>query len=106
MSASDPEELDRDTRVAQLEKLMEEKNYAEARSILEELLEKDPQDRVCQLYYLLDCIKLKGVAPVEEQIGELRALADLTDKEREIVRQIFLAAFGEAEKEGAETKAR
>jgi hypothetical protein len=106
MSASDLAELDRDTLVAQFEKLMEEKNYAEARSILEELLEKDPEDRVCQLYYLLDSIKLKGVGPVEEQVAELRALADLTEKEREIVRQIFLAAFGEAEKEGDETKAR
>jgi hypothetical protein len=106
MSASDPAELDRDILVAQFEKLMEEKNYAEARSVLEALLEKDPQDRVCQLYYLLDCIKLRGVAPVEEQIEKLRALADLTDKEREILRQIFLASFGEAEKQGDETKAR
>jgi hypothetical protein len=33
-------------------------------------------------------------------------VADLTEKEREILRQIFLAAFGEAERQGAETKAR
>jgi hypothetical protein len=99
-------QADRDQRVARFERLMEEKNYAEARAVLEELLEKDPQDRVGRLFYLLATIKIEGVAAVEEQVSELAALTDLTEKEREIVRQIFLTAFGEAEKEGDETKAR
>lgn len=105
MSVSAPQ-ADRDQLVARFERFMEDKNYAEARAVLEELLEKDPQDRVCQLLYLLDTVRLKGAAAVEEQVAELAALTDLTEKEREIVRQIFLTAFGEAEKEGDETKAR
>jgi len=68
--------------------------------------ESDSSNRQAQLSSLLARIQVDGVQTHEQEIDRLRAVDDLSDTEREIVREIFCLGFDAAEKEQRQDKIR
>ena len=68
--------------------------------------ESDSSNRQAQLSSLLARIQVDGVQTHEQEIDRLRAVDDLSDTEREIVREIFCLGFDAAEKEQRQDKMR
>jgi hypothetical protein len=65
-----------------------------------------PFNRQAQLLSLLARIQVDGAQTHEQEIDRLRAVDDLSDTEREIVREIFCLGFDAAEKEQRQDKIR
>jgi len=65
-----------------------------------------PFNRQAQLSSLLARIQVDGAQTHEQEIDRLRAVDDLSDTEREIVREIFCLGFDAAEKERRQDKMR
>jgi hypothetical protein len=81
-----------------VERLFLEQKFAEAATVLSEFISKDPPNRETSLYLLLAKVQLDGAEPHEQKIDSLRRLYDLDDKEKQLVRRIFLLGFQAAEK--------
>jgi hypothetical protein len=89
----------------EIEPLLNEGKYEEARVLLSCSLEQDPSDRESRLYLLLVNVMLNGPIAYENDIDKLRDLVDLSNTEKEIVRRIFVLGFEAAEKDGREDQA-
>jgi hypothetical protein len=89
-----------------VEQLLQEKKYEQAIALLCERVDAAPADRTARLLLLLANVLVFGPVPFEKQIDDLRSHFDLTETDRNIVRQIFLAAFQHAERTGDENKQR
>ena len=63
-------------------------------------LRQSPDNRTAQLSNLLASIRLHGSNPYQEQIDSLKDLTDLSETERHVIRDIFLARADEAQKRG------
>ena len=68
--------------------------------------EHDSSNRQAQLSSLLARIQVDGAQTHEQEIDRLRAVDDLSDTERGIVREIFCLGFDAAEKEQRQDKMR
>ncbi len=63
-------------------------------------LRQSPDNRTAQLSNLLTSIRLHGSNPYEEQIDSLKDFTDLSETERHVIRDIFLARADEVQKRG------
>ena len=63
-------------------------------------LRQSANDRTAQLSHLLAWVRLHGGDQYREQIDSLKDFTDLSEREREVVRDIFLARADEAQKRG------
>ena len=63
-------------------------------------LRRPPDNRAAKLSNLLAWIRLHGSNPHQEQIDTLKDLTDLSETERHVIRDIFLARADEAQKRG------
>jgi hypothetical protein len=63
-------------------------------------LRRPPDNRAAKLSNLLAWIRLHGSNPHQEQIDSLKDLTDLSETERHVIRDIFLARADEAQKRG------
>ncbi|MEX0802407.1 MAG: AgmX/PglI C-terminal domain-containing protein [Candidatus Binatia bacterium] len=81
-------------------------NYPEAISTLDAIVKANPEDQKASLLHLYATVKLYNIYGYEKQIQSLRFLSDLSEKEREIVREIFLIRSEEAQKRGGQDEAR
>jgi hypothetical protein len=90
---------------SEIELLLHEGKYEDAKARLAKRLDQHPRDRESTLYLLLVNATLHGALSYEDEIYRLRNLGDLGDTEREIVRRLFLLAFESAEKDGSEKQA-
>jgi hypothetical protein len=104
MAASISADTTRERLGQQLEDLLRSGHYEELHLLLESQLRSRPDDRELRLYQLLFVIKAEGVAAHEREIEDLRNLTELSDREREVIRQIFILGFAEAQREGIEEK--
>src|SRR5262245_61445762 len=102
MTASDA--TTREGLSRKLETLLRRGQYEELRSLLESQRVSYPDDRELRLYQLLLVTRAEGVAAHERKIEGLRYLTELSDSEREIIRQIFILGFEEAQKAGNKGK--
>ena len=68
------------------------------------LSERSRPDRQAQLSSLLAKVKIDSAQNYEQEIDQVRAVYDLSETEREIVREIFCLGFDAAEKEHREDK--
>src|SRR5262245_62107215 len=102
MTASDA--TTREGLSRKLEALLRSGQYEELRSLLESQRMSYPDDRELQLYQLLLVTRAEGVAAHEREIEGLRYLTELSNSEREIIRQIFILGFEEAQKAGIKGK--
>jgi hypothetical protein len=87
-----------------IELLLQENKLIEALALLRQCTSAGLPEREPHLYVLLARTRLYGPEHYEEDIDALRSLSDLNDRERELVRRIFLYAFQVAEKAGQEEK--
>ena len=83
-----------------VQRLLQEARYNEAIIALSQRIEIQPDDRMARLLLLLANVSHFGTGPFNRQIEEVRLLAGLSSNERHIVRQIFLACFQHAERDG------
>jgi tetratricopeptide (TPR) repeat protein len=81
-------------------------NYKDAIAALEAILKNSPENQEAWLLHLLASVKLYNVYGYEKQIESIRSLANLSEKERELAREIFLIRFEEARKRSQEDEAR
>ena len=63
-------------------------------------LRQSANDRTAQLSHLLAWVRLHGGDQYQEQIDSLKDFTDLSERERQVVRDIFLARADEAQKRG------
>lgn len=91
--------------LSMIERLIAENKLAEARAILYQA-ECQTEAREISLYSLLVNVRLHGPECFEARIDALRALTDLTEHEKGVVRRIFLCGFQMAEKAGQGEKQR
>jgi len=99
-------ETEGDSLIHVAESLLEAGDYKEAISNLEAVLNKNPDDQEARLLHLLASVKLYNIYGYEKQIESIRELANLTEKERGLAREIFLVRSEEAEKRGKQEEAR
>jgi hypothetical protein len=83
-----------------IELLLKEGKFVEALALLCRRTSEAWPDRETNLYILFAKTQLYGPEPYEADIDALRGLSDLDDREKEMVRRIFLYAFQVAEKVG------
>src|SRR5215471_1372617 len=88
-----------------IERLLKDERYQEAKSQLAQRLKRNPRDREASLYLLLVNVTLHGLRSYEKEVERLRSVSDFSDSEKEIVRRLFLIAFTSAEKKGEEKQA-
>jgi hypothetical protein len=81
-----------------------EPNRNEVSSPLKQYM-NDTEGRELRLQSLLASIQLAGTANYEREIGEIQTMQSLTEKEREVIREIFIAGFEQARREGRDDKA-
>lgn len=81
-------------------------NYKEAISRLENYLKTNPDDKQARLLHILTSIRLYNIYGYEKQIESIKALQNLTEKERGVAREIFLIRAEEARKRGRQDEAR
>ncbi len=74
--------------------------FHDALKHLDELLKEAPNDREMRLYHLLASVRLYQADGYETQIDAITRMEDLTDSERVVARDIFLARAEEAQKRG------
>ncbi len=82
------------------QRLLHEARYDQAIVELSQRIETQPDDRTARLLLLLANVSQFGTGPFNRQVDEVRLFADLTNNERQIVRQIFLTCFQHAERNG------
>jgi hypothetical protein len=92
--------------LAEIEGLIQEDRYAEVLSTLQSRRETEPSDIGLRLYYLYASVKVHSFAGHEREIEEIAREGNLSDKQKEILRQIFILGFEEARNENREDKAR
>ena len=90
---------------SELELLLNERKYQEAKARLTRRLASDPLNRDAGLYLLLVTVIIEGPLPHQHEINRLRGLSDLSETGKDVVRRVFLLAFNAAEKEGREKQA-
>jgi hypothetical protein len=105
MAASISASTVREALSRQLEDLLRSGQHEDLRAVVENQLMSFPDVRELRLYHLFVVIKAEGVGAHEGQIEALRNLTGLTDGEREVIRQIFILGFEQAQKEGTKEKA-
>jgi tetratricopeptide (TPR) repeat protein len=88
------------------ENLLNQGRYKEALANLENVLKQNPGEQTARLLHLLASIRLYNIYGYEKQIDAIRRLADLSDKDQEIAREIFLIRSEEAGKQRRDTEAR
>jgi hypothetical protein len=79
---------------------LQEARFDQAIAALSQRIETQPDDRMARLLLLLANVSQFGTGPFNRQIEEVRLFADLSSNERHVVRQIFLACFQHAERDG------
>src|ERR1044071_8194597 len=90
---------------AEVELLIRDRRYNDAKLLLTRHLEENSSDRSARLYLLLVDINQNGPVRYEEESDGLRTLSRLTESEKEILRQIFVLGFKSAEHEGRQEQA-
>src|SRR5689334_16006432 len=90
---------------AKVDPLIREAKYEDAKSLLARDLEQDPTNRETQVYLLLVNVHENGPISFEDEIDRLRSYENLTERERDLIRQIFVLGFKSAEKDGREEQA-
>jgi len=81
-------------------KNLEKGSFEDARQQLEQLLDQAPENREIKLCHLLASLRAYQVEGYEKQIDSIVEMADLTDSERLIARDIFLLRAEDAQKLG------
>ncbi len=81
-------------------------NYREAISTLDTIIKSNPEHQEARLLHLYASLKLYNIYGYEKQIESLRLLSELSEREREIVREIFLIRSEEAQKQRRKDEAR
>ena len=89
---------------SRIELLFQENKLIEALTLLRQCTSAGLPEREPYLYMLLGRTRLHGPERYEADIDALRSLSDLNDREKEMVRRIFLYAFQVAERAGQEEK--
>jgi hypothetical protein len=89
---------------SRIELLLQENKLIEALALLRQCKSEGLPERETYLYVLFAQARLHGPEPYEADIDALRCLSDLNDREKEMVRRIFLHAFQVAEKASQEEK--
>ncbi|MGE5303075.1 MAG: SH3 domain-containing protein [Alphaproteobacteria bacterium] len=89
---------------SRIELLIAENKFAKALALLSQSDKQAPLEREISLYSLFLRVRLHGPEYHELEIDALRALSDLNDHEKTLVRRIFLYAFQIAEQAGEEEK--
>ena len=89
---------------SRIELLLAENKFAEALALLSQSAKQAPLEQEMSLYNLFLRVRLHGPEYHEREIDALRALTDLNDHEKTLVRRIFLYAFQIAEQVGEEEK--
>jgi hypothetical protein len=90
---------------SEIDRLLEQGNYDEAKARLGRRLDQNPHDRETELYLLFLNITVRGPLTYESEINRLRFVSDLSPAATEVVRKIFLLAFDAAQKAGREKQA-
>ena len=83
-----------------IQRLLEERRYDHAITLLKRRVESQPLDRAARLLLLLANISKSGPGQFKQQIDEIRLIDDLSGNERYIVQQIFLVGFRHAAQAG------
>jgi len=89
----------------QVEREIRDGKYDDSARILEEFLQKNPEDREASLYHLLAKIKLHGVGGFAKEIDRIKEFVDLEERERWVVRQIFFVLYDDARNRGDHERA-
>ncbi|MGH7782757.1 MAG: hypothetical protein ACREO5_02790, partial [Candidatus Binatia bacterium] len=76
--------------------------YEDALRDSESLLMETPAHREAKLCHLLASVQLHSAEGYETQIDSIKDMVDLNDRERRMVRDIFLARAGAAQKHGCD----
>lgn len=92
--------------VESAESYLKDGNFKEAISALEPFLQSNPENVEARLLYLLASVKRFNIYGYEKQIDSVRDLTNLSEKQRELAREIFLLRSEEARKQGREEDAR
>jgi hypothetical protein len=87
-----------------IELLLQENKLVEALELIRQSTSEGLPERETHLYALLARARLHGPEPHEADIDALRSLSELNEREKEMVRRIFLYAFQVAERFGQEEK--
>ncbi len=88
------------------EDYLRDAKYQEAIATLDAVVKTKPQNQEARLLQLYATIKLYNIYGYETQIDSLRSVSMLSEKEREIAREIFDLAAGEMQKRGKTEYAR
>src|ERR1051325_9695002 len=91
--------------LSQIQSLLDQQRYDEARARASQRLGRKPGDRTARLSLLLVNVTAFGVEGYGPEINELRTVSAVDEQEREVVRRLFLMAFNSAEKHGDEKQA-
>jgi hypothetical protein len=94
-----------DHAFAEVDVLLRDRQYDDAKLLLARHLEQNPSDREAKLYLLLADVHQSGPLPFEDEIDALRTLENLAEREKDILRQIFVLGFKSAEHDGREEQA-
>jgi hypothetical protein len=89
-----------------IELLLQQNEVADALALISSWLAKHPLDREASLYSLLAAVRLHGPEASEREIDDLRRLSNLNEKEKQLVRRIFILGFQAAEQAQQEDKIR
>jgi hypothetical protein len=89
-----------------IELLLQQNEVADALALISSWLAKHPLDREASLYSLLAAVHLHGPEVYEQEIDDLRRLSNLDEKEKQLVRRIFILGFHAAEQAQQEDKIR
>jgi hypothetical protein len=89
---------------SRIELLLQENKLIEALALLRHCASAGFPERESRLYVLFARARLHGLELCEEDIDALRSFSDLNNREKDLVRRIFLYAFQVAEKAGQEKK--
>ncbi len=87
------------------ERQLKEGNYRDAITALDPIVANSPESREARLLHLLASIKLYNIYGYEKQIESIKTLANLSEKEKGLAREIFLMRSEEARKRGQEEEA-
>ena len=87
-----------------IELLLQRNEVADALALISSWLAKHPLDREASLYSLLAAVHLHGPEAYEQEIDDLRRLSNLDEKEKQLVRRIFILGFQAAEQAQQEDK--
>lgn len=89
---------------SRIELLLQENKLIEALALLRQCAFEGLPEQETHLYVLFARARLYGPESCEADIDALRGVSDLNDREKDLLRRIFLYAFQVAERAGQEEK--